>query len=94
MATPRAEVPPPRKPVINPSIPSPAAAAETRGWKVSEEKTAWYIDQLKTHGMKVQPAPAALHAELLKIGERMTVEWAEKAGPDGRAILDAYRKLK
>jgi TRAP-type transport system periplasmic protein len=71
-----------------------AAAAETRGWKVSEEKTAWYIDQLKTHGMKVQPAPAALHAELLKIGERMTVEWAEKAGPDGRAILDAYRKLK
>jgi TRAP-type C4-dicarboxylate transport system substrate-binding protein len=71
-----------------------AAAAETRGWKVSEEKTAWYIDQLKAHGMKVLPAPAALHAELLKIGERMTVEWAEKAGPDGRAILDAYRKLK
>lgn len=71
-----------------------AAAAEERGWKVSEKKTAWYIDQLKTNGMKVQPAPAALQAELLKVGERMTAEWVEKAGPDGQAILDAYRKLK
>jgi len=71
-----------------------AAAAEERGWKVSEEKTAYYIEQLKSHGMKVQPAPAALQAELLKVGEKMTAEWAEKAGPDGQAILDAYRKLK
>ena len=26
----------------------PAADAETRGWKLSEEKNGWYIDQLKT----------------------------------------------
>jgi len=71
-----------------------AAAAEERGWKVSEEKTAWYIDQLRTNGMKVVPAPAALQADLLKIGEQMAAEWAEKAGSDGQAILDAYRKLK
>jgi hypothetical protein len=44
--------------------------------------------------MKVQPAPEALQAELLKIGERMTAEWVEKAGADGQAILDAYRALK
>ena len=71
-----------------------AAAAEERGWKVSEEKTAWYIEQLKANKMKVQPAPEALQAELLKVGEKMTAEWVEKAGPDGQAILDAYRKLK
>lgn len=71
-----------------------AAAAEERGWKVSEEKTAWYIDQLKANKMKVQPAPEALQAELLKVGEKMTAEWVQKAGPDGQAILDAYRKLK
>ena len=71
-----------------------AATAEERGWKVSEEKTAWYIDQLKANKMKVQPAPEALQAELLKVGEKMTAEWVEKAGPDGQAILDAYRKLK
>ncbi|KAI5914549.1 TRAP transporter substrate-binding protein [Thauera sp. 2A1] len=71
-----------------------AEAAETRGWKLSQEKTAWYVDQLKANNMKVQPAPAALQADLLKIGERMTAEWAEKAGADGKAVLDAYRKLK
>ena len=28
-----------------------AADAETRGWKLSEEKNGWYIDQLKAKGM-------------------------------------------
>ena len=36
----------------------------------------------------------ALQAELLKVGDKMTAEWVEKAGADGQAILDAYRKLK
>jgi TRAP-type C4-dicarboxylate transport system substrate-binding protein len=81
-------------PISREALLKAAAAAETRGWKVSEEKTAWYIDQLKANKMKVQPAPAALQSELLKVGERMTAEWVEKAGPDGQAILDAYRRLK
>ncbi|THF63296.1 TRAP transporter substrate-binding protein [Pseudothauera rhizosphaerae] len=69
-----------------------AAAAETRGWKLSEEKTAWYVDQLKTNGMKVLPPSDALRADLLQVGERMAAEWVEKAGADGQAILAAYRK--
>ena len=32
-----------------------AAEAETRGWKLSEEKTGWYPDQLKKNGMNVAP---------------------------------------
>ena len=32
-----------------------AVAAETRGWKMWEEKSGWYLDQLKAHGMKVLP---------------------------------------
>src|ERR1700750_1812193 len=32
-----------------------AATAETRGWKMWEEKAGWYLDQLKSHGMKVLP---------------------------------------
>ena len=30
-----------------------AADAETRGWKISAEKTNWYTDQLKQHGFVV-----------------------------------------
>ena len=29
---------------------------------------------------------------MLKVGETMVKEWLEKAGPDGQAMLDAYRK--
>ncbi len=82
------------EPATQQAVLSAATNAEARGWKLSEEKTAWYVDQLKAHGMKVQPAPEALQAELLKIGDKMTAEWAEKAGADGRKILDAYRASK
>ena len=70
-----------------------AAEAETRGWKISQEKTKWYLEQLKSHGMTVEPPSPALAADLKKIGETMTTEWVKQAGPDGQAIVDAYRKM-
>jgi TRAP-type C4-dicarboxylate transport system substrate-binding protein len=69
-----------------------AAAAELRGWKSSEEKTRWYVEQLKTNKMKVLPASAELQKDLLGIGERMTREWLVQAGADGRQVYDAYRQ--
>ncbi|TVT51010.1 MAG: TRAP transporter substrate-binding protein [Denitromonas halophila] len=68
-----------------------ASAAETRGWQVSEEKTAWYVDQLKKNGMQVLPPSDALRADLKKVGDTMTAEWLERAGADGKSVLDAYR---
>ena len=69
-----------------------AADAEARGWKVSEEKNAWYLGELKKNGMNVAPPSAALAADFRKIGETMTAEWLKTAGADGQAIVDAYRK--
>jgi TRAP-type C4-dicarboxylate transport system substrate-binding protein len=70
-----------------------AATAETRGWKVSEEKTTWYVEQLKQKGMKVQPPGETLKAGLRKIGEQLTADWLKKAGADGQAVIEAYRKM-
>src|ERR1051326_5267156 len=70
-----------------------AADAETRGWKTSQEKTKWYLEQLTKNGMTVAPPPPALAAELKKIGETMTAEWIKQAGSDGQAIVDAYKKM-
>ena len=42
--------------------------------------------------MTVGPATDAMKKDLAGIGDTMSKEWAEKAGPDGQAILDAYRK--
>ncbi len=69
-----------------------AATAEERGWMRWEEKSGWYLDQLKAHGMKVLPPSPALKAGLKKVGEQLTADWLKKAGPDGQAVLAAYKK--
>jgi TRAP-type transport system periplasmic protein len=70
-----------------------AAEAETRGWKLSEDKNGWYVDQLKKNGMTIYPPSAQLKADMKKVGETMTGDWVKKAGPDGQAVLDAFRKM-
>jgi TRAP-type C4-dicarboxylate transport system substrate-binding protein len=69
-----------------------AADAEVRGWKVSEEKNKWYQEQLAKNGMTVAPPSPQLKADFQKIGETMTQEWLKTAGPDGKAVVDAYQK--
>jgi TRAP-type C4-dicarboxylate transport system substrate-binding protein len=70
-----------------------AATAETRGWKAWEDKSGWYLDQLKAKGMTVEPPSPALKAGFQKIGEQLTADWLKKAGADGQAIVDAYKKM-
>ena len=51
-----------------------------------------YLEQLTANGMRVLPPSGALKTGLQKIGERLTSEWVVKAGADGRAVIDAYKK--
>jgi len=69
-----------------------AAAAETRGWWMSQDKHKWYGEQLAAHGLKVLSPSEDLKTGLQQIGERLTGEWVVKAGADGRAVIDAYKK--
>jgi TRAP-type transport system periplasmic protein len=69
-----------------------AAQAGERGWKVSDQKDDEYLKELGTRGMVVDRGSAKLKAELKAIGERMTTEWLQKAGDEGKAVIDAYRK--
>jgi TRAP-type C4-dicarboxylate transport system substrate-binding protein len=69
-----------------------AAEAETRGRKISEEKTAWYFKELAAKGMKVQPPSASFKAELAKVGETLTADWSKKAGATGEAVVGAFKK--
>jgi TRAP-type transport system periplasmic protein len=69
-----------------------AAAAEARGWAQSEKLDGEYIRELASKGMTIASPSDALKKELAAIGETMTAEWLKAAGPDGQAIIDAYRK--
>jgi hypothetical protein len=40
--------------------------------------------------MTIQPPTAQLKADMKKVGDTMLKEWLEKAGPEGKALVDAY----
>lgn len=69
-----------------------AAEAETRGWAASKRVNVESLDKLKANGMMIHTPSAQLKADMQKVGETMVKEWAEKAGPEGQALLSAYRK--
>jgi len=68
-----------------------AAEAETRGWKLSEEKNGWYVAQLKDKGMSIIKPSEQLTADLRKVGNYMLAEWQRKAGDEGKKVIEAYR---
>jgi len=69
------------------------AEAEKRGWDVSRKKTAEYLELLKKNGMTIHVPSAQLKSDMKKVGETMLKEYLEKAGPEGQAVVDAYRKM-
>jgi len=69
-----------------------AAKAETAGWQLSRERTVWYLEQLRAHGMDIITPDAELMAGLNKIGAVMLNDWLDKAGADGHAVITAYRQ--
>lgn len=69
-----------------------AAAAEQRGWATSEKLDGEYMKELAAKGMTISPPSDSVKKELAAIGETMTAEWLKTAGPEGQAVIDAYRK--
>lgn len=71
-----------------------AAAAETRGWKISDQKDGEYLKELQAKGMTVDRGSDVLKRELKIIGGRMTNDWLRSAGDEGKAVIDAYKAAK
>jgi TRAP-type C4-dicarboxylate transport system substrate-binding protein len=68
-----------------------AADAEVRGWAASRKVNVDTLARLRTEGMQVLPPSPQLKADLAKVGETMLKEWVERAGADGKTLLDAFR---
>ena len=69
-----------------------AAAAETRGWAASRKANSETIEKLKANGMQILPPSPQMKADMQKVGETMLKEWLDKAGPEGKQLVDAFRK--
>jgi TRAP-type C4-dicarboxylate transport system substrate-binding protein len=68
-----------------------AAAAEPRGWEMSKAREKDGDDTLAKNGVNVSEPSPELKASLAKIGDQMAAEWEKSAGPDGQALLKAYK---
>jgi TRAP-type transport system periplasmic protein len=68
------------------------ADAETRGWAASKAENTRTQNLLKQNGMNIVTPSAQLKADMKKVGDTMLKEWLEKTGPEGQAVVDAYRK--
>jgi TRAP-type C4-dicarboxylate transport system substrate-binding protein len=68
------------------------ADAEARGWAASRKVNGDTLDKLKANGMQVQPPSAQLKADMKKVGDTMLKEWLDKAGAEGQALVDTFRK--
>ncbi len=65
-------------------------AAYAGFWR-SVQYTDFTLNGLRAGGMSVAPAGDGLKGELQGFGETMTNEWLEKAGDQGKAIVDAFK---
>jgi len=74
------------------AIADAAAAAEARGWAASVAEDEARKDVLRKNGVKVEPPAPALQDAFKRIGAAMAADWAKAAGPEGEAILKAYRQ--
>lgn len=69
-----------------------AKKAEETGWASSREVAAATKKALADHGMQVLAPSPKLAADFNRIGKQLVDEWLAGAGPDGKALVDAYRK--
>jgi TRAP-type C4-dicarboxylate transport system substrate-binding protein len=68
------------------------ADAEVRGWAASQKANTESLDKLKAGGMEILPPSPQLKADMKKVGDTMTKEWIDKAGPEGKQLVDAVTK--
>jgi len=79
-------------PATKAAVTKAAADAEARGWKVAQEKNDEYKRLLTERGMKIHKPSTKLDADMRQVGTIMQADWLKVAGPDGAAIVDAYKK--
>jgi TRAP-type C4-dicarboxylate transport system substrate-binding protein len=76
---------------VQAAIRTAAAAAEARGWEASDVEAVSQQNILQQRGMTIGTMSPALRDGLMRIGATQTQEWVEKAGDEGKRLIDAYR---
>ncbi|WP_372985394.1 TRAP transporter substrate-binding protein [Marinobacter sp.] len=76
---------------VQEAIKTAATEAEKRGWEASKAETDAKIKIMEDNGIVVSEPSEALVERLQEVGATMEQEWLERAGEDGKALIEAYR---
>ena len=68
------------------------ADAEARGWAESQKVNTDTLATLKARGMNILPPSPQLKADLKAVGDTMLKEWQEKAGVEGKTLVDSLNR--
>ncbi len=66
-----------------------AADAEARGWAAARKANGETLEKLKANGMAILAPSAQLKSDMKKVGDTLLAEWLDKAGAEGKALVDA-----
>ena len=67
-----------------------ARAAEERGWRMSRRETQRLLARMEERGFSPSRAPDRFWADVARIRRESTVEWTERTGDDGVAVIQAF----
>ena len=67
-----------------------AAAAEARGWQMSQAAEAASLTELAAHGVHLDSVDFEFRNQMRRYGERFSVEWVRATGQDASSILIPY----
>lgn len=76
---------------VQAAVHAAAAAAEARGWAMSDAATVEQQAILAQRGITVATPSPSLMSGLARIGATQAEEWVAKAGDEGKRLIDAYR---
>ncbi len=81
-------------PEIQTAMLNATVAAQNRGWQTSVIANNEGIDQLRSKGMTVGVVPPEVLDTLKKFGTTIERDWVQRAGAEGKAMLDDYRRTR
>ena len=67
-----------------------ARAAEERGWRTSRREAERLLGRMAEEGFSRMRVPGRLWADIARTRRESTVEWTERSGDEGIAVIEAF----
>ena len=77
-------------PALRDALLDAARRAEERGWRMSRREARRQLARMEERGFSPMEVPVRLWADVVEARRESTVEWTERAGEEGVAVIQAF----